>query len=269
MIRIGVKLLLIFVLVFAGVKIWYGRLAERLRPPAAVTKSAVKKPEVARTEIARQPDDYSVIVDRNIFKAVITVPEQTEKPPTPEDEAAKKLKLSLVGTISGTERDSRAIIADDLKKQQDIYQVGDNIQGALVKTIERGRVVIEVNGTDRELLLKEREAGGPAYEPPAGDVYQAPEPQVEPPAVPEVVAPQVEPPPTVQFEQQSAPEVVQPDTPPINPQFSEPMIRPRALHRPFLMPNASGGAVQPGNGMIMNVDKEKLQAKEGGATVSP
>ena len=129
MMRVAVKLLLIFVLVFAGVKIWYGRLEERLRVPAAVTETTVAEPVVERTEIARKPDDYSIIVDRNIFQAAITKTEKAETPPVPAELAATKLKLSLMGTISGVERDSRAIISDDQKKQQDIYQIGDSIQG--------------------------------------------------------------------------------------------------------------------------------------------
>lgn len=252
--RVGVKLLLIFVLVFAGVKIWYGRLEERLGVPVVVKESTTAEPEVARTEIARKADDFTIIVDRNIFQAVITKAAEEEQPPSAEELAATKLKLSLMGTISGVERDSRAIIADDLKKQQDIYQVGDSIQGALIKSIERGRVVLNVNGADEELLLKDREGGGPAYEPAQGEVYQEPEPVPEPQPEPEMVE-QVEqlPPPEVPGE--PAPETVEQQSVPETPVQLEPVVRPRPHRRPIRMPDASG-TIQPGASVNMSADNE-------------
>lgn len=258
--RVGIKLLLIFVLVFAGVKIWYGRLEERLDAPVAVKESTTAEPEVARTEIARKPDDYTIIVDRNIFQAVITKTETKEPPPSAEELAATKLKLSLMGTISGVERDSRAIIADDLKKQQDIYQVGDSIQGALIKSIERGRVVLNVNGVDEELLLKDREGGGPAYEPSPAEVYQEPEPVPEPQPEP---GPAPEPAPESgvvedpSFVQQSTPEASAEQVPepvpetveqqpePQTPVQLEPVVRPRPHRRPIRRPDTPG-TTQPG-----------------------
>ena len=253
--RVGVKLLLIFVLVFAGVKIWYGRLEERLGVPVAVKESTTAEPEVARTEIARKADDFTIIVDRNIFQAVITTKvEKEEQPPSAEELAATKLKLSLMGTISGFERDSRAIIADDLKKQQDIYQVGDSIQGALIKTIERGRVVLNVNGADEELLLKDREGGGPAYEPAQGEVYQEPEPVPEPQPEPEMVE-QVEQQAPPEVPGGAAPETVEPQPEPGTPVQVEPMVRPRPHRRPIRMPDASGN-IQPGASVNMSADNE-------------
>lgn len=271
--RVVVKLLLIFVLVFAGVKIWYGRLEDRLRVPVTVTEATVAEPEVERTEIERKPDDFTIIVDRNIFQAVITKVEKEETPPAPEELAATKLKLSLMGTISGTERDSRAIIADDLKKLQDIYQVGDSIQGALIKTIERGRVILQVNGADEELLLKDREGGGPAYEPSPADLYQEPEPPPEPQPEPEIVE-QVEPAMPEQVDP-AMPEQVEPAMPeqveeqPLQENLvpSGPSVRPRPNRRPFRKPDGSSGRIQPGASKMMNGDGKHLQAKEDEATV--
>ncbi|GAB4344663.1 MAG: hypothetical protein Kow0089_21340 [Desulfobulbaceae bacterium] len=182
MIRVGAKLVLIFALVYAGVTIWYGRLEERLRVPAKPRAETAAAPE-KKTEILRKPDDYTIIVERNIFQAMVTRTEASETRAEPVELAPTKLKLSLMGTISGAERDARAIISDDAKRQQDIYQVGDSIQGALIKSIERGKVVLVVNGRDEVLTLKERKGGGPAYQPDPSDFYQeqqdAPQPQVQ------------------------------------------------------------------------------------------
>jgi type II secretory pathway component PulC len=250
---VALKLLLILALSFAGVKIWYGRLEERLRIPPAPAQDTAGAPEVIQTEIPRQPDDYTIIVDRNIFQAVITKADIKEAEPAPEAVAPTTLQLSLMGTISGSERDARAIISDDKKKQQDIYQIGDSIQGALIKTIERGRVVLLVNGADEELLLKDREGGGPAYEPPAGDFAQEPEPPPEIPVAPDAEQPVGQP----------EPEAPQPQTldaglPPgtlEGPVPIEPVVRPRPHRRPLRAPNA--GTIQPGSAGAMNVDTEK------------
>jgi len=264
--RVAVKLLLIFALVFAGVKIWYGRLAERLRVPVAAIETTIAEPEVERTEIARKPDDYTIIVDRNIFQAVITKTEKEETKPAPEELAATKLKLSLMGTISGVERDSRAIISDDQKKQQDIYQIGDSIQGALIKTIERGRVVLQVNGVDEELLLKEREGGGPAYEPSSGDFFQEPEAPPESPAEipaePEVVEPVEQPVVPEVPEQTLQPEMVEPPPEPETPVLTEPTTKPRPQRRAIRMPNASKDGSGPAAGGKKNIDKESSRAGE-------
>lgn len=179
MIRVFVKLLLIFVLSYAGVKIWYDRLEEKLLvvsvPEVSVSEQvAAVKEEEPQTESLRKPDDYTIIVARNIFQAVITEPVKVEQEVEPEDLEPTKLKLSLKGTISGSDRNARAIIADDLKKKQDIYQVGDSLQGALILSIERGRVILQVNGVDEVLSLKERKGGGPAYKPSASDFYREP-----------------------------------------------------------------------------------------------
>jgi type II secretion system protein C len=269
--RVVVKLLLIFVLVFAGVKIWYGRLEERLQMPAAVTAAKVAEPEVERTEIARKPDDYSIIVDRNIFQAAITKTEKVETSPVPAELAATKLKLSLMGTISGVERDSRAIISDDQKKQQDIYQIGDSIQGALIKTIERGRVVLNVNGADEELLLKDREGGGPAYEPSPADFYQEPEAPAEPAAAEPAAAEPAAEGGTVQPAEQAVgpeapeqplpPETAEPQAEPETPAVIEPTARPRPQRRAIRMPASRDGTPYNASGM-RNVDKENINAKE-------
>jgi len=265
--RVAVKLLLIFVLVFAGVKIWYGRLEDRLRVPVATTESTVTEPEVERTEIARKPDDYTIIVDRNIFQAAITKVEKVEAPPL--ELTATKLKLSLMGTISGVERDSRAIISDDQKKQQDIYQIGDSIQGALIKTIERGRVVLNVNGADEELLLKDREGGGPAYEPSPADLFQEPEAPAEPVAEP-AAEPAAEAEAVETAEQPVVPEVpgqpvqpemAEPQPEPETPAVIEPTVRPRPQRRALRMPASKDGNPYDASGMRKG-GKENIKDRE-------
>lgn len=169
MIRIVLKLFLLFILVYAGVHLWYARLEKRLLveasspPESAASKQVPRKESVQKptTQPAHNGDDFQVIVARNIFEAV---PEQAAKPEkqVPKEKEPEKttLKLVLQGTVSGSERDARAIIVDEKEKKQDLYQVGDAVQGAIITAIERGRVILELNGSKQFLMIKERKGGG-------------------------------------------------------------------------------------------------------------
>lgn len=175
MIRVATKLILIFILAYAGVKVWYNRLEDSwLAVPSPAVASVQQQAEVP-TEVLRKTFDYNIIVERNIFQAVLKDAEKEKEVVVEEVLAPTQLKLALMGTVSGnSDRNSRAIISDEQKKQQDIYQVGDTIQGAFIKSIERGKVILQVNGRDEVLELQERKGGGPAYTPAASDFYQEP-----------------------------------------------------------------------------------------------
>ncbi len=227
MVRVVAQLVILFALVYAGVSIWYDRLEETLRQAPVLAEKESDQAPAEKTEIVRRPDDYTVIVKRNIFQAAITKTEPKETTPevVEKELAPTKLKLSLMGTISGTERDARAIISDDVKRQQDIYQVGDSIQGAMIKEIERGKVVLNVNNSDEILTLKEREGGGPAYQPSPSDFYKEPE------------VPQAE-------EVEEVEGAVQ------TPGGRQPRVRPRPIRRP--LPSQQNQPVVPNQGGVEN-----------------
>lgn len=160
--RIALRLILIFILAFTGVKIWYNRL-ERNMLSSLPEETTVQKKPVEQKKIARTAslDNFQIIVDRNIFRAALEKVEEKVVEEPVQELKPTKLKLSLVGTVSGTSDASRAIISDDTSRKQDIYAVGDTVQGAVIKSIERRRVVLQVNGRDEVLDIKEREAGAP------------------------------------------------------------------------------------------------------------
>lgn len=165
MIRVLIKLILLFLLVYAGVTFSYSQLEKRLLvvPVDGSEQSAVSPSEEKSEPLVVKDSDYQVIVGRNIFEAVLE--QKKEEPKAKEPEPAKvvekepektKLQLVLHGTVSGSsEQDSRAIIVDQKARRQDLYQVGDAVQGALITSIERGKVVLELNGKKQLLLLKE------------------------------------------------------------------------------------------------------------------
>jgi len=157
------RLALIALFIFAGVTIWYGRVEKKLQGSISVEKiEPAALPAQKPSETA--PVEYSTIVARNIFKAL---PESGGKPTGEqsqqdlEDLAETKMQLALLGTVTGSKEDARAIIRDEKAKAEDIYHVGSELHGALITRIGRGKVVLQVNGREEILTIKEPESGGP------------------------------------------------------------------------------------------------------------
>ena len=185
-----VRLALIALFVAFAVDFWYGRAVMSLEHlvPAAQNNSAAQgspPPEAVRTTA---PIDTAIILSRNIFKAALEAGDQSSVEPGLDLDALEEttMKLVLLGTVSGSQEDARAIIRDETEKKEDIYQVGSSVQGALVSRIERGRVVLQVDGREEILNIKDPESGGASGSaPPAGGASSlAAPPNVEEPAGP-------------------------------------------------------------------------------------
>jgi general secretion pathway protein C len=121
------------------------RLARRPTPKLA------DPPPAAPVQVKRPQSYYAAITEKDIFN-----------PPRPVAEAApvqvSELKAKLLGTAPGHGMESFAIIEDQTNKKQELYRVGDKLQGRAVHRIEWDRVVLK-NG-DREEILKLAEGTG-------------------------------------------------------------------------------------------------------------
>ncbi len=96
------------------------------------------------------------IVKRNLFKVEIepepdTNIENQEK--APEALEPTTLKLILWGTVTGQEN-VYAVIEDQKVRKQDLYQIGDLVQGARLKKILRNRVILNFQGKDQVLEIQ-------------------------------------------------------------------------------------------------------------------
>jgi hypothetical protein len=155
------RMALIALLVYTGVNIWYGRVVERLDgiiPAATVRQVTSSGPNQTQDEPVPAITDYQVILERNIFKAVL---ELGELPAAAQTLSAldtleeTSMQLSLLGTVSGSVEDARAFIRDELTQQENMYRVGGTLQGAVITRIERGRVVLLVDGNEEILNIKD------------------------------------------------------------------------------------------------------------------
>ena len=161
-----VRLAFIALLVATGVQLWYGRVGERLlallpAEPSGLVGPAVVPDRPITAGAAPANVDTRVILTRNIFKASLEADEQSAGGRETDLDALEETRMQLVllGTVSGSREDARAIIRDETAKKEDIYQVGSDIQGALISRIERGRVVLEVDGREEILNIKDPESG--------------------------------------------------------------------------------------------------------------
>lgn len=152
----------------------------------------------AETQVAAAPTwkDRQVILDRNLFNASLLAPVGSAA--IEEDLEATKLPLTLLGTLAALEpENSWAAVEDRDSKFTRTVRVDDELRpGATVLRIERRRIVLQENGSPRELLLAEDPAVVAATKPsgrtPVPRPRRAPAPRQLPQAA---AAPQPQPAP--------------------------------------------------------------------------
>lgn len=152
-----VNLILLTALIWVGVDTFYQLVAARLaHGPVPDSRSAVTASFGGRRN---QPfSHFKPVTERDLFKTK----EEVAAPPDPEPEPAvtelepTKLKIRLWGTVTGTRNtETYAVIEDMQKRNQDLYHVGDAIQGATVDKILRKKVILSVNGKREVLEMEE------------------------------------------------------------------------------------------------------------------
>lgn len=155
-----VNLALITLGAYFGVSFFYQVVAHQIRP-SQETQVAVKSHSRSNTVQKRAFDQYRPIMQRDLFKT-----QKSAAPILPQvqynlDEMAQTtLKLKLWGTVTGTLEQAYAVIEDTQKREQNLYRIGDSIQNATIKLIERTKVVLNINGQDEVLAMEELSQGG-------------------------------------------------------------------------------------------------------------
>ncbi len=111
-------------------------------------------------DLVKETRDYKIIISRNIFQAALEAGEPGSLVAADDDLDETSLQLVLLGTVTGNKDDARAIIIDEKGKRQDLFRIGDSLQGATITRISRGKVVLEVNGRSEVLNIRDRKGGG-------------------------------------------------------------------------------------------------------------
>jgi hypothetical protein len=149
--------IIITVLCIVGVEIFY-RQAERSLFQSGVISPKTAAPLSTAEEIREKIDTtnrYQRIVHRDLFGTGSAGPEGGSPSDPLVGLPLTAVDLLLLGTITGNPEDKRAIIMDKEQHTQDIYHIGDSIQGGVIKDIVWGRVVLGFRDRDEILDMTE------------------------------------------------------------------------------------------------------------------
>jgi type II secretory pathway component PulC len=153
-----------------------------------IVAQAPEKKEAIATVTHTADDDIRIILDRNLFgPPPASSSNQQPESVAIEDLQATSLDLVLMGTVIGGNDENRAIILEKAKKKQDIYQQGEMVQGAVLKEILRGKVILNYNEKDQILDMAEasryssKAPIAAANEVRQEQAFPGPEPEILPP----------------------------------------------------------------------------------------
>ena len=151
------NLFALFSLIYIGVDVFYRTICFQLTEFRSVEMAEVRTPNIVHY-VPQPLNSFDVIVDRNIFGSS----EEATSDVEPRDIEAKEiealeptsLKISLLGTVTGSEENACAVIEETGRKTQGLYRVGDTVQNAVVKKILWGKVILRVGDKDEILSME-------------------------------------------------------------------------------------------------------------------
>uniref|UniRef100_UPI0040565C82 type II secretion system protein N n=1 Tax=Candidatus Electrothrix sp. TaxID=2170559 RepID=UPI0040565C82 len=157
--------LIVTLVCIVAVEVFYGVAEYYIFSIDREHKKETKTAEVVPKESGKlqRHKDYEVIVRRNLFNSYTkeqAAENQSDNAPLEKLETTT-LELSLLGTIKDREGRSRAVILDRTENKQDLFYKGDYIQGAEIKKIMRGKVILSYQGNDEMLDMIETSSKRP------------------------------------------------------------------------------------------------------------
>jgi len=147
------NILLVAVAVYFSVKVFYKVATTNLNN--ASSRDATTRHVISPEDVTVHPISYyRAIIERNLFNSKKGTGQHTERLDI-ETLEPTDLKLKLLGTVSGDNKEAYAVIEDTGERRQDLYRIGDSIQNATLKMILREKVILRVNGKDEILGIEE------------------------------------------------------------------------------------------------------------------
>jgi len=146
------NLVALSVIVFTGVDIFYRIVRSDLRQ-VDTKEIAMRQIQDVESHKISSWSDYRVITDRNLFGSLVRSSGHVKLKDIGSLEPTS-LKIALLGTTTGNHKNAFAVIEEIDKKKQDLYKAGDSVQGAVLKKVLRGKVILRVNNKDEILIMK-------------------------------------------------------------------------------------------------------------------
>lgn len=147
------NLIALFVVIYTGVDLFYRVVISQLRQTDTQKIFMQRAPDV-KTEKNPPLRNYQVINSRNLFGSVEKAAENI-KPETIDTLEPTSLKIALLGTVAGSDQNAVAVIEEKKLRKQGLYRVGDSVEGAMIKMILRGKVILRVGDKDEILTMEE------------------------------------------------------------------------------------------------------------------
>jgi len=147
------NILALTAMIYLGVDTFYKIVQTRFKQLDAQTETTLRVSGPTRADRIVL-NDYQSIMDRNLFGSLNEVAKEIDTPQIEELEPTK-LNVSLLGTVTGDEKNAYAVIEETGKRKQGLFRIGDSIQNAVLKMILRGKVILSVGDRDEVLEMKE------------------------------------------------------------------------------------------------------------------
>jgi type II secretion system protein C len=146
---INIILLLIIGYIVFGFVFGGGRGRSVIIEPVSTTEEESSNP----IEEIGSADNPDIIIERNIFGS--SGQDSTNQNPVKETKenpiSILKTQLHLLATVAGDEDVACAVIENVKTKVQDLYRIGDLIEGTQIESIDRNKIILLSDG-QREVL---------------------------------------------------------------------------------------------------------------------
>lgn len=156
-----INAVLLICIAYFCVQIIYQNIGKGFSEIDELPQTEIKQPENSQSADTNTfENEYKQIKTRNLFK--VRVENQNPLINTIDSLPPANLDLVLWGTVTGT--DSYAVIEDTKTKLQDLYKIGDELHGAVIKKIFRDSVILTYHNQDYvlEMDLKQMPDTSPA-----------------------------------------------------------------------------------------------------------
>jgi len=113
--------------------------------------SKMSMPKDRAASKGKRLEDYALITAKDVFHTSKEIAKTAGK--DDEDIKLTDLDLELKGTVVGDGKDSYAFILEKGSKKEEVYYANDYVMGAQILRIMKGRVILNVNGSEEALLM--------------------------------------------------------------------------------------------------------------------
>jgi len=153
------RFLLLGNVILSGLVIWVGvsmvttwASSRKAGDSAVSIPDKTASPKDLTSTQGKRLEDYTLIASKDVFHTAKLTAKAGEKDQA-EEIKVTDLNLELKGTVVGDGKESYAFILDRGSEKEEVYYLKDYVMGAQLVRIMKGRVILNVNGSEEALLM--------------------------------------------------------------------------------------------------------------------